>query len=148
MRLNEKQDHEHEVAVAWGEDLAHCVLQQFGNDLWVVLQALDIRWQAAARDEPEFPLPRLAVWEGDTRTIRLFVKPLCEKFSDWNFAARRACAHELFHAFVAEHYSSLALSTSSPALSRQAEEIAAEAFSQGLARNFCLTLEGNVLNFE
>lgn len=136
-------------AAAWGKRLARRLLRLCGNDLGRVLQAWEIRVIVAARDQPGFPLPRLAVWEGEARTIRLFKEPLLEKFPDWPEAARRACAHELFHAITSNRFRLLSPAAGRPpALSRRDEEIAAEAFSDFIAKNFRLTLEGSVLNFQ
>ncbi len=132
---------ESRAASAWGKRLAQCFSKKFGNDLGAALQALAIRLVIAPHDQAGFPLLRLAVWEGDTRTIRLFRKPLVEKIPDWNLAARRACAHELFHALAAENYHSMPLSLSPPVLSRQTEETAAEAFANFAGQHFRLTLE-------
>jgi hypothetical protein len=112
-----------------------------------VLQALKIQLIIVPQDRPEFPFARYAVWEGDRRVIRLFQRPLVEKFFDWNFAARHACAHELLHALIADRYRFLHLVAPPPTLSARAEELAAEAFAEVVARNFRLTLEGQVLNF-
>ena len=136
------------MAAAWGEHVALCLSQEFGDDLNAVLRALGIRLAVAWQDQPEFPLPRLAVWQGDTRTIRLFQQPLLRQFPDWNSAARHACAHELFHALAATRYRSLPLAVSPPVLSHRAEEIAAAAFARVVAPNFRLTLENGVLNFD
>ncbi|MGH7496598.1 MAG: hypothetical protein ACREOO_29965 [bacterium] len=138
---------EDKLAVKWGEDLAHLLSLRFGNDLRFVLQALNIQLAIMPRDQSEFPFPRYAVWEGDRRVIRLFQRPLLQKLSDWNFAARRACAHELLHALSADRYRLLPLVVPPPALSSRAEEYAAEAFAEVVARNFRLTLEDRVLNF-
>jgi hypothetical protein len=146
MKLSQHKDDK--LAAEWGEYLAGLVSQNFGEELHSVLQAMNIRLAILPQDQPGFPLTRFAVWEGDGRTIRLFQRQLLQKFSDWPFAARRACAHELFHALAVDRYQSLPSVTLPPRLSLRAQEVAAEAFAEVVARNFRLTLDSHVLNFD
>ncbi len=132
---------------AWGQYVAACVHAQCGNDLQKILS----HWQwclvIAEEDDPNFPLPRFAVWEGDTKTIRLFRAPLARAFPNQPHARALACAHEMFHGLVAHAYKNLLPPHQLvPPLSPADEEIAAHAFAHALVENFRLTFEASLPN--
>lgn len=129
-------------AIAWGHYVAGCVLPQYGNILQKILCAWQWRLIIEAEDQPLFPIPRFATWEGDAKTIRLFRAPLQRAFPQEPQILARACAHEMFHGLVANSYLNiLPHDCAPPSLSPADEEIAAKAFARELATNFRLTLE-------
>lgn len=129
-------------AASWGRHVAELVYLKCGNDLAQILSAWQWRLIIATEDQPAFLLPRFGVWEGDTKTIRIFRAPLRHAFSNLQHAQTLACAHEMFHGLVAHDYLTLLPSLyEPPRLSSNDEEIAADAFAHAIAKNFRLTLE-------
>lgn len=131
-----------ENAAAWGNYIAALVHQQCGNDLRQIISTWQWRLLIVEKDESNFPLPRLGVWEGESKTIRLFHAPLREHLPQQPEALARACAHEMFHGLVATSYQNLPPSHAAiPRLTQHEEEIAAHAFATTLTENFRLTFE-------
>ncbi len=113
-----------------------------GNDLQKILSAWQWHLMIETEDHPLFPMPRFAVWEGDTKTIRLFRAPLQRGFPNQPQALALACAHEMFHGLAANSYQKVLPSYRAiPQLSRDEEESAAQAFACAFVENFRLTLE-------
>ena len=137
----------HSAAVAWGQYVAACVREHCGNDLQKIISTWQWRLLIVEEDESDFPLPRFAVWEGDTNTIRLFRAPLARAFPNQPQALALACAHEMFHGLVAHAYQNLLpRHDSPPPLTKADEEIAAHAFAHALVANFRLTFETSLPN--
>jgi hypothetical protein len=132
----------HAYAAAWGRYVAACVQRRHCGDLGKILSAWQWHLIIETEDRQDFSLPRLAVWEGDTKTVRLFRAPLQRAFPQQPQALALACAHEMFHGLVANSYQNiLPPGCAPPPLSFSDEEIAAKAFAQELVTNFRLTLE-------
>ena len=128
--------------VKWGRYVAARVYERHGSDLLRILAAWQWHLIISEEDSSGFPLPRFAVWDGDTNTIRLFRGPLNRAFSMQPQALALACAHEMFHGLAAHAYQKLLPSNlTPPLLSRAEEEIAAEAFARACSENFRLTFE-------
>ncbi len=129
-------------ATAWGRYVAACVHHKHGNALQKILATWQWRLIIVAEEHAPFPLPRFAVWEGDTKTIRLCRAPLQRKFAHLPRALALACAHEMFHGLVANSYQKVLPShLTIPQLTAHAEEVAAHAFAHEFVTNFRLTLE-------
>lgn len=117
-------------AVSCGRRLAAWAIRRFGNNPFRL--AADMGWRVVceAEDAPHFPTARLAVWEGDTRTIRLFMQPVRRQFLQEDFGVRFTCCHEIFHGLYA---CAGGLDTPpAPALNLREQEQAAEAFARAL----------------
>lgn len=133
---------EYADAAAWGRYVAACVHCMSCGDLRKILSVWQWHLAIAEADDRNFPIPRFAVWEGDTKTVRLFRVPLQRAFPQQPQALALACAHEMFHGLVADSYQNiLPHDCVPPSLSFSDEEIAATAFARELVTNFRLTLE-------
>lgn len=117
-----------EYAEKFGKRLAEQVIAQFGNDPFQIAQQWGWEVVIAADDAENFPAARLAVWEGDRRRIRIFLRPLRRRFLDVRLGLRLVCGHELFHGLYAGGIRSLGHRT----LNRQEQEKAAEVFAETL----------------
>ncbi len=119
-----------ETATSWGWRLAAVVLARYGNDPFRIAAQFEWRVVCEGEDVPHFLTPRLAVWEGDTRTIRLFLQPLRRQFLQEDFGMRFTCCHEIFHGLYACGGDLGGLQQ--PALNLREQEQAAEAFARAM----------------
>ena len=115
----------------WGCFVAQRVRQFYGRDAFAAAKLLGLQIYLCNHDELKLPVKRLAVWEGDTKTIKIFIEPLRQKFFCLGIGLQHICAHELFHAISAMNYKPLQIShLHIPHLTYHQEEFAAAAFSE------------------
>ena len=135
-------------AASWGREIANALSGKFGHDAYDLIPALGWKLVIAPDDLPFFPFCRLAAWEGDTKTIRIFPERLRRLSTNFDRALRLACAHEFFHGLLATKDEFLSQFISPiPPLTCEQEEAAATAFAHEFAENFRLTLGATVRNF-
>lgn len=96
-----KQGEGRAEAVSYGRRLAAWAIKRFGNNPFRLAAEMGWRVVCETEDAPHFPAARLAVWEGDTRTIRLFMLPVRRQFLQEDFGVRFTCCHEIFHGLYA-----------------------------------------------